>query len=223
VRTGETAFPYVHGMDYFTYLNGHPQAAELFNQAMTSNVARSGAAIARTYDFSGVRRLVDVGGGHGLLVATVLQAYPALQGVLFDLPEVVAGASTVLEAAGVADRCQIVGGDFFTGVPADGDAYLLRQILHDWNDARAAAILENCRRAMSSVGKVLVIESTIAPEYRQAIPSLQLDLEMLVVLGGRQRTEAEYRVLFAVAGFHLSRVIPLGDATQFSVFEGVPA
>jgi hypothetical protein len=146
-----------------------------------------------------------------------------LQGVLLDLPEVVAGASAVLEAAGVADRCQIMGGDFFAGVPADGDAYLLRQILHDWDDARAAAILENCRRAMSSVGKVLVIENAIGSEYQQAVPVLHLDLEMLVVLGGRQRTEAEYRALFAVAGLQLSRVIPLGDGTQFSVFEGVPS
>lgn len=223
VRTGETAFMYVHGMEYFTYLGEHPQAAELFNQAMTSNVARSGPAITRAYDFSGVRRLVDVGGGQGLFVATVLQAYPALQGVLLDLPEVVAGASTVLEAAGVADRCQIVGGDFFTGLPADGDVYLLRQIVHDWDDARAAAILENCRRAMAPAGKVLVIESTIAPEYQQAMPALELDLEMLVILGGQQRTEAEYRALFATAGFQLSRVMPLGDGTQFSVFEGVPA
>jgi hypothetical protein len=223
VQTGKTAFNEAHGMGFFAYLGQHSDIARIFDQAMTSNTARSGTAITRAYDFSATQRLVDVGGGQGLLLATVLQAYPTMHGVLFDRPGVVAGALAILEASGVAERCQVVGGDFFEAVPAGGDAYILRQILHDWDDVRATEILNNCHRAMQGPGKVLVIERTIAPEYRQALPALGLDLEMLVNLGGLQRTEAEYRALFAAAGFRLSAVVPLGERAQFSVFEGVPA
>ncbi|HEX5502371.1 MAG TPA: methyltransferase, partial [Thermomicrobiales bacterium] len=134
VRTGETAFDYTHGMGRFDYLAEHPDAAAAFNAAMTSNTAASGAAITDAYDFSGIARLVDVGGGHGLLLATALRAHPALRGVLFDRPEVVAGAAATLAAAGVAERCEIDGGDFFTAVPPGGDAYVLRQVIHDWDD-----------------------------------------------------------------------------------------
>ncbi len=223
LRTGEAAFPHVHGMEYFDYLHTHPEATKIFQDAMTSNTAPLGAAMTRAYDFTDVRRLVDVGGGHGVFLATILHASPVLQGVLFDRPEVVACASALLGAAGIAERCEVLSGDFFASVPADGDLYVLRRILHDWDDARATQILANCRRAMGASGKVLVIESAIAPDYRQALPVLEVDLEMLVNLGGRQRTEAEYSALFAAAGFHLSAVIPLADAAPFSVFEGVPA
>ncbi len=223
VRTGETAFDHVHGMGPFDYLNAHPDTGELFHRAMTSNTAQSGDAITRAYDFSGVRRLVDVGGGHGLLLATILRAYPAMRGVLFDRPEVVAGAAPALEAAGVADRCEVVGGDFFTAVAPGGDAYVLRQIIHDWDDARAAAILTNCRRAMREGGKVLVVERAIAPDYRQAMAELHLDMEMLVITSGIQRTEAEYRALFAASGLRLSAVVPLGDTLHYSVYEGMSA
>lgn len=223
VRTGETAFDHVHGLGRFDYLDRHPDAAATFNAAMTSNTGWSGTAITEAYDFSGIRRLVDVGGGHGLLLATVLRAHPSLRGVLFDRPEVVVGATAALEEAGVAERCEIVGGDFFAAVPPGGDAYILRQIIHDWDDAQAAAILANCRRAMREPGRLLVVERRIAPDYRQALPVLHLDLEMLVNVGGRERTDAEYSRLFAAAGFRLTTIVPLGDAAQFSVFEGVPA
>jgi O-methyltransferase domain/Dimerisation domain len=223
VQTGEPAFQHVHGQGMFEYLVAHPDSSRVFQQAMTSNTAGSGTAITQAYDFSGIGRLVDVGGGHGLLLATALQAYPDMRGVLFDRPEVVAGAPAVLEAAGVADRCEIVGGDFFASAPPGGDAYVLRQILHDWDDVRAAQILAHCRRALGETGKVLVMERAIARDYRQALPVLLLDLEMLVNFGGIQRTEAEYRALFAGVGLQLSAVVPLGDAAQFSVFEGVPA
>jgi hypothetical protein len=223
VRTGEIAFPHVHGIEIFDYLRQHPEAAEVFQQAMTANTTRSGAAITRAYDFSGAKRIVDVGGGHGLFLATILHAYPALHGVLFDQPDVVAGASAALVAAGVADRCEITGGDFFAEVPQGGDIYLLRQIIHDWDDERATLILANCRRAMPSKGKVLVVEGVVSEDYRQSLPVLQLDLEMLVNYGGRQRTEEEYRALFAAAGLQPGKVIPLGDPGQFSVFEALPA
>jgi hypothetical protein len=222
VRTGETAFQHTHSMGAFDYYGKHPAIGAIFNQAMTSNTARSGAAITQAYDFSGIQRLVDVGGGHGLLLATVLRAHPTMRGVLFDRPEVVAGASAQLEAVGVADRCEVVGGDFFVDIPTGGDAYVLRNIIHDWDDERALQILKNCSRAMRGQGKLLVVERTIAPDYRQAMPVLHLDLEMLVVPGGAQRTEAEYRTLFGAAGFGLTAVVPLNDPSQYSVFEGVP-
>jgi O-methyltransferase domain/Dimerisation domain len=222
VRTGETAFPHVHGVEIFDYLQQHPDAAEVFQQAMTANTARSGAAITQAYDFSGAERLIDVGGGHGLFLATILQAYPTLRGVLFDQPEVVEGAPISLTAAGVADRCEIVGGDFFAEVPDGGDIYLLRQIIHDWDDARATLILSNCRRAMPASGKALVVESAISEDYQQSLPVLQLDLEMLVNFGGLQRTNAEYSALFAAAGFKLGHVTPLGDSAHFSLFEALP-
>ncbi|GAC1399276.1 MAG: methyltransferase [Chloroflexota bacterium] len=220
VRTGETAFSHVHGMGLFDYLGQHPDAAAVFHQAMTSSTARSGTTLPEVYDFSEIGRLVDVGGGHGLLLATLLRAYPTLRGVLFDRPEVVAGAAAVLEQAGVANRCEIVGGDFFASVPAGGDAYLLRQIIHDWGDAQASTILANCRRALGAQGRVLVIERGIASDPRAALPILHLDMEMLVNVGGSQRTDAGYRALFATSGFELTRIVPLGDVEQFSIFEG---
>lgn len=223
VRTGEIGFDHYHGMGLFDYLGAHPANAARFNRAMTSNTALSGTAITRAYDFSGVRRLVDIAGGHGLLLATILQAYPAMRGVLFELPEVVAGAPAVLGEMGVADRCDVVGGNFFSDVIPSGDAYILRQIIHDWDDPRATAILANVRCAMQGAGKVLVVERTIAADYRQALSVLHLDVQMLVLLGGCERTEAEYGALFAAADLQLSAVVPLGDTEQFSIYEGVPA
>lgn len=223
VRTGEVPFERVHGMGMFDYFESHPESAARFNRAMTGESARAGDAIARAYDFAGIGRLVDVGGGHGQLLATILRAYPALRGGLFDLPAVVADAGPVLAAAGVADRCEVVGGDFFAAVAPGGDAYLLRSILHDWDDARATAILANCRRALPSDGKILAVERAVAPDYRRAMPALHLDLQMFALLGGKERTEAEYRALFAAAGLRLSAVVPADDKGQFSIYEGVPA
>lgn len=222
VRTGNTAFDHVHSMGRFAYLQQNSEAAAIFNAAMTSNTALSGVAITQRHDFSGIHHLVDVGGGHGLLLATVLQSHPAMEGTLFDRPDVVVGAATVLESAGVANRCQIVGRDFFESVPAGGDAYLLRQIIHDWDDDRATQILRTCRRALSDRGKLLVVERRVDCDYRQALAALHIDLEMLVNVGGRERTDDEYAALFAGAGFHLTTIIPLNDTVGFAVFEGIP-
>jgi hypothetical protein len=141
---------------------------------------------------------------------------------VFDRPEVVAAAQATLATAGVAERCKIVGGDFFASVPPGGDAYVLRQIVHDWDDARAALIPQSCRRAMRDSGRVLVVKRAIASDNYQALRALSLDMLMLVILGGLQRNEEEYRALFAAAGVRLSAVVPLGDAEQFSVYEGTP-
>jgi hypothetical protein len=153
MQTGETAFAHVHGMEFFPYLEQHPETAAIFDRAMTANSASGPQGMRTGYDWAGITRLVDVGGGSGLHLATVLAAHPAMHGVLFDQPAVVVRAPTVLQGAGVADRCEIVGGDFFVGVPADGDAYVLSQIIHDWEDARALQILSECRRAMRACGR----------------------------------------------------------------------
>jgi SAM-dependent methyltransferase len=222
VRTGETAFRHVHGLDLFAYLAAHPDDAARFDAAMTSNVARAGDALVKAYDFAGIERLVDVGGGHGFLLATVLRAHPTMQGVLFDRPEVVAGAAATLAGAGVGQRCEIVGGDFFADALPGGDAHVLRQVVHDWDDARATALLANCRRAMGPAGRLLVVERRIAPDPREALPELHLDLEMLVITGGRQRSDEEYRALFGAAGFAPGAVVPFDDPARFCVYEGRP-
>lgn len=222
IRTGETAFDHVHGMGRFQYLAEHPDEARIFDRAMTNNTALSGKAVLASYDFSAIERLVDVGGGHGLLLATILQAYPAMRGILVDRPEVVQGAPPLLEAAGVADRCDVRSGNFFDHVPEGGDAYVLRQIIHDWNDSAATHLLRNCHQAVPESGKLLVIERRLDPDYRKALLVLQIDMEMLVTLGGVERTDEEYRSLFAAAGFELSAIVPLNDAAGFAVFEGTP-
>ncbi|GAC1446082.1 MAG: methyltransferase [Chloroflexota bacterium] len=222
VRTGETAFDRVHGVGLFDYYREHPAQAADFNAAMNSNTAHSVSEISKVYDFSGIKLLVDVGGGHGLLLSSLLQHYPHMHGVLFDLPAVVSDAGQRLEEAGVANRCDVAGGNFFESVPP-GDAYILRQIIHDWDDARATTILTNCRSAMQGSGKVLVVECGVGSDYRTDMHALHLDLEMLVSLGGIQRTEEEYSALFDAAGLRLSAVHPLGDALHFSIYEGVLA
>jgi hypothetical protein len=221
VKTGKSAFEHVFGMGLFDWMAQHAEARDIFNAAMTASTMQESLAVVAAYDFSGVRTIVDVGGGHGALIAACLQAYPQLHGILFDLPHVIAGARDFLESESVGERCEPVAGDFFASVPAGGDAYLLRWILHDWDDARAVTILHNCHRAMQEQGKLLVIETLIAAGNAPSIAKLS-DLEMLVRAGGRERTEAEYRALFAAAGFRLTRVIPTQSLIrQSSVIEGV--
>jgi len=223
LRTGETAFDHVHGVGVFQYLEKDSQLSAIFNEAMTSASIRSGTGIVEHYDFSGLRRIIDDGGGHGFFLATILKSNPALRGVLFDLPDVVAGAGQNLKNSGVEDRCKVVGGSFFDALPRGGDVYVLRQIIHDWDDDRALAVLRNCRAAMTGTEKLLIVERGIAPNPRDAMRVLHIDLEMLVNVGGMERTDAEYRSLFESAGFRLTRIIPLMDAAGFSVFEGVCA
>jgi O-methyltransferase domain/Dimerisation domain len=218
VETGDTAFDRVFGTSYWSYLTRHPEANETFNQAMTNWSAQLDQAVLAAYDFSQFNTLVDVGGGYGRLLATILRAHPRLRGVLFDRPQVVEGAVSSLKDAGMSERCATVGGDFFEDVPP-GDAYILSQIVHDWDDERSLRILKTCRRAIAPTGKLLVVELVIAPGNQPDFGKL-LDLHMLAMAGGRERTEAEYRTLLAGAGFRLTQVA----ATQAgaSVIEAVP-
>jgi SAM-dependent methyltransferase len=203
VRTGDPAFRRIFGQSFFEYLVAHPGEAQVFNTAMTQGIAWTTPSILAAYDFSRFEQLVDVGGGEGALLGHILAATPNLQGVLFDLPQVVARASEVLRDD-VADRCQIVGGSFFDFVPEGADAYLLKGVIHDWPDDDAVRILRNTHRAMRPSGTLLLIEGNVGPANPRAG---LMDLLMLVV-GGRERTEAEFRSLFAATGFLLDRVIP---------------
>ena len=219
VRTGEMAFDHQFGMGYFEYLAQHPEADRVFNEAMTGWTHQLVGAVVDTYDFSPFKTIVDVGGGYGALLAAILRSNPGTRGVLFEQPHVVASAEEQVVAAGVADRCTFVSGDFFAAVPTGGDAYVLSQILHDWDDERCVAILGQCRRAMPDHGKLLVVE-LVLPEGDEPFLGKWLDLHMLVLLGSRERTAAEYDTLFRAAGFKLARVVltPPGP----SVVEAVP-
>jgi hypothetical protein len=220
IQTGERAFDRVYGASYFEYLAEHADAAQLFNEAMTAlGAAAENAAVAAAYDFSGIGTVVDVGGGHGALLASILSANPGVTGVLFDQPAVVAGAQAQIEAAGVGDRCTLVGGDFFEAVPTGGDVYVLKRIIHDWDDERSVAILTRCRRAMADRAKLLVVEDLLPPGDEPSLSKL-VDVVMMTILPGRERTADEYRNLFGMAGFDLSRIVP--TASSKAVIEGTP-
>ncbi len=217
LRTGKPAAEGVLGKPLWDFFAENAEQARIFNAAMTSIITETAAAVRDAYDFGAVRTLVDVGGGHGMLVGTVVAANASLGGVLFDQPRVVEGAGPTLERLGVRGRVMIVGGDFFQEVPR-GDAYLLSHIIHDWDDERSVAILRTIRRAAEPAARLLVVEAVIPPLNAPSFGKL-LDLEMLVLPGGVERTEAEYRELFAAGGFRLTRVVPTAVAAT-SVIEG---
>jgi hypothetical protein len=219
VETGEPSFHYVFGLSLFDYNQLHPEHATLFNNMMTEWTASVAPTVAAAYDFSAIQTLVDVGGGHGQMLASILQVHPTLHGVLFDLPYVVAGASPLLETAGVASRCEAIGGDAFTAVPAGYDTYLLSRVIHDWNEERAIALLTRCHQAMPPWGKVLLVERVILTDSTPQVLVMESDVQMLVMAGGKERTDAEYRALLNAAGFELTRLIPV--LPPFYVIEAV--
>ncbi len=219
VRTGENAFRLAHGMGSWDYRATHPEEGAIFDRAMVSLTSQFSAAIVAAYDFSRFRRVVDVGGGHGALLADVLRANTETRGVLFDQPHVVADAAGLLAQMGVDDRCEILGGSFFDHVPGGGDAYILKSVVHDWDDEQSVRILTACRSAMHSGAVLLVMERLIAPPNLGADDKLS-DLNMLVGPGGRERTIEEFEDLLERGGFRLTQVIPSGSAMQ--VLEAVP-
>jgi ubiquinone/menaquinone biosynthesis C-methylase UbiE len=218
VKTGELAFVHRFGQDAWAYYAEHPEHAEVFNNAMTKLTELVNASVMATYKFDRFRKIVDIGGGHGQFLTTMMRASPEARGVLFDSPQVISGAKPILEG-GLLDRCELVAGDFFQSVPAGGDAYVLKWIIHDWTDEQCVTILKNCRRAMAKNGVVLIVE-TVIPEGNEPFFGKFMDLNMLVMTGGRERTEHEYNELLAAAGFRLSRIAP--SDSGFSVIEGVP-
>jgi len=220
VRTGEPAFEHARGAGFFAHFSRDTELARHFHADMARQTGPVAAAVAAAYDFSAGGTLVDVGGGHGALLAAVLRRHPGVRGVLFDTPGAAAGARAALAAAG-AGRCAVVAGDFFAAVPPGGDVYALQAVLHDWADDRAQRLLATCRAAMGPRSTLLVVERLL-PARAPAAPGLiEADLNMLVLTGGRERTEVEYRALLERAGLVVSRVIP--TRTAFSVIEALVA
>jgi hypothetical protein len=220
LRTGAPAFDHVFGAPLFDYYAAHPDAARVSADGLKSVGRGQDAAVLAACDFSGAGTVVDVGGGQGGLLAAILGRYPQARGVLFDLPHVAAMARQTFEAAGLSARCRAEGGDFFRAVPEAGDIYLLRKVIHDWDDQRARAILRTCRSAMSEGSRLLLIEMVVPAGNTPAYAKL-LDLLMLVYAGGRERTEAEFRNLLTTAGFSVSRILPTASAV--SIIEAMPA
>ena len=212
VRTGEVAFDHLFGTDVWTYRAAHTEHAAIFDQAMAQLVKAYDASLVASYPFAAFDKLVDVGGGDGTLLIAILRANPSMRGVLFDLPHVAERARQRIDEARLSERCEVVSGDAFAAVPSGGDAYLLSRVIHDWDDQHALALLEACREAMTGQGRVLVVERPM-PERATASPTTQAsslsDLTMLVMNGGRERTEVQYRELLDRAGLMLDRIVPL--------------
>jgi hypothetical protein len=219
VRTGKQALDKIYGMPIFQFLEQRPEEAKLFNQSMTDLSTIDGPAVADAYSFGEIESIVDVGGGHGLLLATILARNARMKGTLYDVAHVVSGAKEG-PLKPVMDRCTIASGDMFTSVPAGAGAYIMKHIIHDWPDEGCVNILKACRKGVNPGGKLLVVDNVIQPGNEFA-PGKFLDLQMLIFPGGCERTEKQFRDLFSAAGWNLSRVIP--TAAIESIVEGVPA
>jgi hypothetical protein len=219
VQTGKTGFERAFGKPMFDWLGEHPAEALLFNHTMVGFHGMEPAAVAAAYDFSKTKTVADVGGSTGNMIATILSKHPNVQGVLFDLPHVVAEAPPLLKQRGVADRVRIEGGSFFDTVPAGADAYVLSHVIHDWNEEQCLTILGHCRRAMGANGRLLLVEMVL-PEGDAFHPGKLLDLLMLSVPGGEERTPSQYDALLTKAGFKMTQVVP--TQSLVSVVEAMP-
>lgn len=218
VQTGDNAYEKIFGKPIFDHLAEQPEKARIFDDAMTGIHGRETGAILDAYDFSGINVIADIGGGNGSKVTAILQKHPEMRGILFDLPHVVERARPHIEAVGLSDRCQLVDGDFFQSVPSGADAYVMRHIIHDWDDDKSLTILKNCHTAMSPGNKLLLVESVIPPGNDPFMGKF-LDLTMMLIPGGKERTKDEYWDLYDRAGFDLVGIVPTG--TEVSVVEGV--
>ena len=226
VRTGDPPWDRIMGAPSFEYMQKNPEFQAMFNRAMGEGTRNAAPGIAAAGGFERFDWIVDVGGGDGKLLAAVLDAHPHLRGTVFDLAEGMASAPAVLDAAGVADRAGAEAGDFFAAVPHGPDAYVVKSVIHDWDDARATRILQNIHAAMRADGTLLVVEP-VMPDAPSSSPDVLMmvmsDLNMLVCTGGKERTEDEFRALLADAGFAVRAVTPVPGPTNFSVIEAVPA
>jgi ubiquinone/menaquinone biosynthesis C-methylase UbiE len=223
LQTGEPTFSRLFGVEMFQYFTQHsPESAKVFNDAMTGFSEQVNMPIATAnYDFSSLDTLVDIGGGMGTQLMTLLKVHPRIRkGILFDRPSVIAQAQAAITTSGLGERCELVGGDFFEGIPEQADAYFMKQIIKDWNDAQCIQLLSTCRKAMKRGGRVLVAEIVLLPGRETSIQKF-IDLQLMLLSPGQERTEAQYRKLFEAAGFRLTRIVP--TASPYSILEGVPA
>jgi copper chaperone CopZ len=219
VKTGKQAVEKIYGIPIFEFFSKNPEEAKIFDEAMTGLSAIDGPAVADAYNFAGMNRIVDVAGGCGLLLATLLERNPRLTGTLYEMPHVLAAAKDGALKPFMG-RCSLASGDMFSSVPAGADAYLMKHIIHDWPDDACIKLLKSCRQGVNHGGKLLVVDCVIEPGNCFS-PGKFLDLQMLIFPGGRERTEPQFRELLAASGWKLSRVIP--TAAQDSIVEGLPA
>ena len=218
VRTGGIAFDRAFGEPIWQFFSTHPENAQIFNDAMTGVTGQATEALHAVHQFTGIHTIMDVGGGHGSLLISILERNPDMRGILFDAPEVIEGAKAAISRSGCDDRTQLVAGDFFKSVPEGADAIILKWIIHDWNDEQCVTILKNCHRSLPENGKLMLVEAVV-PATDEPHFSKFIDLNMLVMTGGRERTETEFEKLFADSGFRLTRIVP--TESPFSLIEGV--
>jgi hypothetical protein len=221
IATGEPAFTTAHGLDFFDYLARHPAVGARFDAVMAKQSGPENLAVAKAYPFGAAGRVMDIGGGRGGFLATLLGTYPNLRGVLFEQPQVLAQAEA-LKASDIGDRCELVAGDFFSGIPPGADLYTLKRVVHDWPDDTAEKILTNVRRAMGPKSRVLVIDAVITPGNAPD-PNKALDIGIMALTPGRERTAVEFERLFEAAGLKLLRIIATPPPSSMSIVEGAPA
>ena len=219
IKSGESASQFTHGVDAWTYRMRHPEEQAVFNSAMTGTSRSQARAVLEAYDFSRFGCVVDVGGGQGLLLKEILLACPMTRGILFDQPQTVASADQVLARAGIGQRCEIVGGSFFESVPKDGDVYVMKAILHDWDDQTSIDILRTCRRSMSPKAVLVIIERVIGPPNEKPEGKFS-DLNMMVQYGALERTRHEFQELLKNGGFEVTEVVP--TRSPVSIIIGQP-
>jgi hypothetical protein len=223
VKTGETAYEKLYGKSdaLFERFQKDPVAAELFNATMTGFSTLHLTGVLDAYDFSTIKKLVDVGGGHGRNIAEILKRHPKMRGVLFDMPHAFEGGKKTIAQAGLSDRCEVVSGDFFKAVPNGADGYLISRVIHDWDDETSIAILKVVRNAIAPDGRLLLLETMLRPGQRSLYPLLS-DLNMMLRTGGCERTEEEYRTIYRAAGFELTRTVETISPTGATIVEGRP-
>ena len=214
VKTGKPAFEHIHGINWFDFLKQNPKSAEIFNRGMANNTLQIAQALCESYDFSNIQTITDIGGGHGILLKIILEKYTHLKAVLFDSPEVIQEIKEEIK------NCEFKSGNFFESVPKNKDIYILKSIIHDWNDEEALRILQNCREVMHENSKILLIEPIMPERLDEFSLAVEMDLGMLLLLNGRERTSREYENLYARAGFELTRIISIME--PYSVIEARP-
>jgi hypothetical protein len=223
VRDGSVAFESVYGEPFFAHLDRHAEHQLAFEASMAARADREADDVVAAYDFTALRKLVDVGGGRGVLLAAILRSTPSLHAVLVERPAAIEVARRRLQADGVADRCEFVAADFFAAVPAGADGYLLSRVIHDWDDADAVQILNTCRAAMPSGARLLLVEAILPERAVDQPAAIRMDLHMLVLFGARERTEDQYRRLLSEAGLEARRAVPTRSPAGLSVIEAAPA
>lgn len=222
VRTGENANQKLSGANWMAALQRDPEQLKVFNSAMTAFSTLHFTGVLEAYNFSQAKKIVDVGGGHGRIISEILKRNPGMHGILFDKPHAFEGGQRTIALAGLADRCEVVSGDFFVSVPAGADAYILSRVIHDWDDEKAVAILKVIRGAIAPHGRLVLLENMLRPAASAAVYPVLSDLNMLIHTGGCERTEAEYLVLYRAAGFELTKAVATKSPTGTTVIEGRP-